>query len=176
MRSACGSLVALRPRLSAGLPLSWPLRARLHCVLANRIAAHDALSRLFHGNALEVGRQCLLISSGLIEHVAAVAVPGAPPRARPHSRAVVQAWPGSKQWPDFALDSDVTDATIAPTLTTERHMKVAAYHTNSPEYPPKHREVYHDKDTCPDGKQIKAVHRVDGTGAKKHCLVCDTVS
>jgi hypothetical protein len=51
--------------------------------------------------------------------------------------------------------------------------KVAAFHTDSPEYP---REVYHDKDTCPDGKRIKREHRVDGTGSKKHCLECDKVT
>lgn len=44
------------------------------------------------------------------------------------------------------------------------------------EYPPKHREVYHDKDTCPDGKRIKNEHRESGTGGKKHCLECDKVS
>jgi hypothetical protein len=53
--------------------------------------------------------------------------------------------------------------------------KVPAYHTDSPEYPPKHREVYHDKDTCPDGKRIKPEHRKPGTGGKKHCLECDKV-
>jgi hypothetical protein len=53
---------------------------------------------------------------------------------------------------------------------------VLAYHTNSPEYPPKHREVYHDKDTCPDGKRIKLEHREGGTGNKKHCLECPKVS
>ena len=51
--------------------------------------------------------------------------------------------------------------------------KVAPYHTNSPEYPPEHREVYHDKDTCPAGKRIKSEHREQGTGNKKHCLQCD---
>jgi len=54
--------------------------------------------------------------------------------------------------------------------------KVAPYHTNSPEYEPKHREVYHDKDTCPDGKRIKLQHRVSGTGGKNHCKECDKVS
>jgi hypothetical protein len=54
--------------------------------------------------------------------------------------------------------------------------KVADYHTDSPEYPPKHREVYHDKDTCPDGKRIKPEHRKAGRGTnKKHCLECDKV-
>jgi hypothetical protein len=54
--------------------------------------------------------------------------------------------------------------------------KVYPYHTNSPEYPPTHREVYHDKDTCPDGKRIKSEHRESGSGNKKHCLECDKVS
>ncbi len=53
---------------------------------------------------------------------------------------------------------------------------VSAYHTNTPEYPPQHREVYHDKDTCPDGKRIKPEHRESGTGGKKHCLECYKVS
>lgn len=50
--------------------------------------------------------------------------------------------------------------------------KVAAYHTTSPEYPPKHREVYHDHDDCHDGRGIKPQHRERGTGSKKRCLVC----
>jgi Mn-dependent DtxR family transcriptional regulator len=54
--------------------------------------------------------------------------------------------------------------------------KVAAFHTNSPEYLPKHREVYHDTDTCPDGKTIQQKHRENGTGNKKICPECDKVS
>jgi hypothetical protein len=54
--------------------------------------------------------------------------------------------------------------------------RVSPFHTNSPEYEPKHREVYHDKDTCPDGRRIKREHLVQGTGNKKHCLECDKVS
>ncbi len=54
--------------------------------------------------------------------------------------------------------------------------KVAAFHTDSPEYLPKHRVVYHDKDTCQDGKRIEQEHRKPGTGNKKHCLECDKVS
>jgi hypothetical protein len=50
--------------------------------------------------------------------------------------------------------------------------KVAPYHTNSPEYPPKHREVYHDHDNCPDGKRIKPEHRLSGTGEKPRCKEC----
>lgn len=51
--------------------------------------------------------------------------------------------------------------------------KVNPFHTNSEEHPPKHREVYHDTDTCPDGKRIKPEHRENGTGNKKHCLECE---
>jgi hypothetical protein len=49
---------------------------------------------------------------------------------------------------------------------------VAAFHTDSPEYPPTHREVYHDRDDCPDGKRIKREHRKTGTGNKKRCKEC----
>lgn len=51
--------------------------------------------------------------------------------------------------------------------------KVAAYHTNSVELPPKHREVHHDHDDCPDGKRIEQKHRVDGTGGKPRCKECE---
>lgn len=51
-------------------------------------------------------------------------------------------------------------------------MKVAPYHTNSPEYAPKHREVYHDHDNCHDGKAIQPRHRESGTGGKPRCKVC----
>jgi hypothetical protein len=50
--------------------------------------------------------------------------------------------------------------------------KVAAYHTSSTEYPPTHREVYHDHDDCSDGKRIKREHKEPGTGSKKRCKVC----
>jgi hypothetical protein len=50
--------------------------------------------------------------------------------------------------------------------------KVAAYHTNSPEYPPAHREVCHNHDDCPDGKRIKREHRESGTGGKPLCKEC----
>lgn len=49
---------------------------------------------------------------------------------------------------------------------------MAKYHTDSPEYPPEHREVYHDHETCPDGKRIKAIHRKVGDGGKKRCKEC----
>ena len=50
--------------------------------------------------------------------------------------------------------------------------KVAPYHTNSPEYPPEHRNVHHDHDSCPDGRRIKPQHRIDGTGGKPRCKEC----
>jgi hypothetical protein len=50
--------------------------------------------------------------------------------------------------------------------------RVAPYHTNSPEYPPAHREVYHDQDDCHDGRAIKPQHRLSGTGGKQRCKVC----
>jgi hypothetical protein len=50
--------------------------------------------------------------------------------------------------------------------------KVSPYHTNSPEYPAKHREVYHDHDDCPEGKRIKLWHRLNGTGGNPRCDEC----
>jgi hypothetical protein len=53
---------------------------------------------------------------------------------------------------------------------------IEPFHTDSPNYPPKDREIYHDKNTCPDGKNIKDEHRKIGTGNKQHCPECDKVS
>jgi hypothetical protein len=50
--------------------------------------------------------------------------------------------------------------------------KDAPYHTNSPEYPSKHREVHHDHNNCPDGKRIKPEHRVPNVGGKPLCKEC----
>ena len=50
--------------------------------------------------------------------------------------------------------------------------KVWPYHTNSLEYPPEHRNVYHDHDDCPDGKKIKPEHRERGDGGKQRCKEC----
>ena len=50
--------------------------------------------------------------------------------------------------------------------------KVSPYHTNSPEYPPRHRNVYHDHDDCPTGREIKREHRVAGTGNRPRCDDC----
>jgi len=50
--------------------------------------------------------------------------------------------------------------------------KVQPYHTDSPEYPPTHREVYHDHDDCKHGKDIKYQHKQGGTGGKPRCKEC----
>jgi hypothetical protein len=65
---------------------------------------------------------------------------------------------GLKQW------SDKKEPTMA---------KVPAYHTNEAEYPPSHRNVYHDHDDCKYGKTIKVAHRVSGTGGKPRCDECN---
>jgi len=50
--------------------------------------------------------------------------------------------------------------------------RVRPYHTNSLEYPPAHRNVYHDHDDCPDGKRIKLEHRVAGDAGRPRCDEC----
>jgi len=50
--------------------------------------------------------------------------------------------------------------------------RCSPYHTDSPEYPPEHREVYHNRDDCPDGERIKSWHRKAGMGNKKPCKEC----
>ncbi|HWW59980.1 MAG TPA: hypothetical protein VN181_01305 [Thermoanaerobaculia bacterium] len=47
-----------------------------------------------------------------------------------------------------------------------------AYHTNSPEYGPKNREVYHNNNNCPEGKKIKKEHREGGTDNRPLCKEC----
>jgi len=59
-----------------------------------------------------------------------------------------------------------------PSERRQSMTKVAAYHTNSIEEPPKHREVYHDHDNCPDGKRIMPKHLEQGTGGKPRCKEC----
>ena len=48
--------------------------------------------------------------------------------------------------------------------------KVPAYHTDSEEY--SHRDVYHNHDDCPDGKQIQAKHWKSGDGNRPRCKKC----
>ncbi|HEX6700717.1 MAG TPA: hypothetical protein VF101_08310 [Gaiellaceae bacterium] len=52
-------------------------------------------------------------------------------------------------------------------------MRVDPFHTNSPEYPPTHRNVYHDQSECGYGKEIKPEHRVAGTGDRARCERCE---
>jgi len=47
-----------------------------------------------------------------------------------------------------------------------------AYHTNSDEYGPKNREVYHNNNECSEGKKIKKEHRVPGDDGRPLCKVC----
>jgi hypothetical protein len=46
------------------------------------------------------------------------------------------------------------------------------YHTNSPEYGPKNREVYHNNNNCPEGKKIQEKHREPGTDGRPLCKEC----
>jgi hypothetical protein len=50
--------------------------------------------------------------------------------------------------------------------------KVDPYHTSSTEYPPSHRNVFHDHDDCQYGKDIKQWHREKGNGGKDRCKEC----
>ena len=45
-----------------------------------------------------------------------------------------------------------------------------AYHTDSPEY--SHREVHHNNNDCPNGKQIKPEHKRSGTAGRPRCKDC----
>ena len=50
--------------------------------------------------------------------------------------------------------------------------KVSPYNTSSVEYPPSHRNVFHDYDNCKYGKEILAKDRLSGTGGKERCKEC----
>ena len=51
--------------------------------------------------------------------------------------------------------------------------KVDAFHTDSPEYPPSHRNVFHDHSECGYGKEIKPEHRRSGEGGRPRCEECE---
>jgi hypothetical protein len=51
--------------------------------------------------------------------------------------------------------------------------KIDPFHTDSTEYPPSHREVYHDQSECQYGKEIKSWHRKDGTAGRPRCKKCE---
>lgn len=52
-------------------------------------------------------------------------------------------------------------------------MKVPTFHTTSPEYPPSHRNVYHDRSECRYGQEIKRDGKdVPGDGGRPRCDLC----
>ena len=71
-----------------------------------------------------------------------------------------------------AVDSVVHGAVDSGSSNRSVTARASRYHTNSMEYPLNRREVYHDRDDCPDGKRIKREHRENGTGNKKRCDAC----
>ena len=50
--------------------------------------------------------------------------------------------------------------------------RVPPYHTFSLKAPPQAWVVYHDDDSCPDGKEIPPRHREPGTGLRTLCERC----
>jgi hypothetical protein len=48
--------------------------------------------------------------------------------------------------------------------------KVSPYHTDSEEYPPTHRNVYHDHDDCKYGREIEEPE--PGKGNRDRCDEC----
>ncbi len=52
----------------------------------------------------------------------------------------------------------------------------APFHTDSPEYAPTHRNVYHDNTLCEYGKEIKPGHRIAGTGGRARCARCNSLA
>jgi hypothetical protein len=52
---------------------------------------------------------------------------------------------------------------------------VPPFHTNSPEYPPSHRNVYHDRSECRYGQEIKRDgNDVAGSAGRPRCDECKT--
>jgi hypothetical protein len=54
-------------------------------------------------------------------------------------------------------------------------MKVNPYHTVTPENRPGHRDVYHDQNTCSDGKRILSQNKRSGTDGRLKCDECKTL-
>jgi hypothetical protein len=50
--------------------------------------------------------------------------------------------------------------------------KVAPYHTSTPEKPYGERDVYHDHNDCPRGRQIEPSNLRSGTANRPRCEVC----
>jgi hypothetical protein len=54
--------------------------------------------------------------------------------------------------------------------------KMPAFHTNSDEYRPEDKQVYHDNDECGHGKLIQTKHREPGTANRRRCDRCTTLA
>ncbi len=82
----------------------------------------------------------------------------------------------AKKTAAMSPSSEVLGPTAHPVADSEARRARAGedptYHTNSVEYPPEHRNVYHHNNNCPSGKQIKPEHREAGTGGKPLCRRC----
>jgi hypothetical protein len=51
--------------------------------------------------------------------------------------------------------------------------KVSPFHTDNLEYPPTHRNVFHDQSECRYGQEIKRDRNdVPGQGARPRCDLC----
>lgn len=55
-------------------------------------------------------------------------------------------------------------------------MKIAPFHTVTPEEEDGHRDVYHDNSDCHYGRAIKPENRVPGTGGRPKCDRCKELS
>jgi len=53
---------------------------------------------------------------------------------------------------------------------------VSPFHTDHPEYPQEHRNVYHDEDECQFAQAIKLEHRVEGAGGRPRCKRCEKLA
>ncbi len=53
---------------------------------------------------------------------------------------------------------------------------IPPFHTEHPEYPPTHRNVYHDNLLCDYAKAIKLEHRRPGPGGRPRCDRCDALA
>jgi hypothetical protein len=55
--------------------------------------------------------------------------------------------------------------------------KVPAFHTDSDDYRPEDKLVYHDNDECQYGKEIKRDgNQVAGTDGRRRCYRCDELA
>lgn len=51
--------------------------------------------------------------------------------------------------------------------------KVSSFHTKNMEYPPTHRNVYHDHDDCQYGREILRNHdNLPGSDGRPRCSEC----